>query len=156
NGRGEIFVADGHTPRPGGQDGDRIVKFSANGTFIKAWGSQKGSGPGEVSGPHRLALDAQGRLFVADRGNRRIHIFDQDGHYLDQWTHLGNPSGIWIDKTDTLYVAVAGQDAGIRVANAKDGSLKTIIRDTSPEVVAVDAEGKIYSGLVGGQQLQQY
>jgi len=55
-----------------------------------------------------------------------------------------------------LYVAVPGQDAGIRVASAKDGSLITVIRDTSPEVVVVDAEGKVYSGLVGGKDLQQY
>jgi sugar lactone lactonase YvrE len=154
--RGEIFIADGHTPRPGGQDGDRIVKLSQDGTFIKAWGSSKGAARGEVAGPHRLAMDSQGRLFVADRGNRRIEIFDQDGRYLDEWTHLGSPSGIWIDKNDMIYVAVPGQDAGIRVASAKDGSLKTVIRDTSPEVVVVDAEGKVYSGLVGGKDLQQF
>jgi sugar lactone lactonase YvrE len=82
NARGEIFVADGHTPRPGAPDGDRIVKLSKDGTFIKAWGSTRGAGPGEVTGPHRLALDSQGRLFVADRGNRRIQIFDQEGRFL--------------------------------------------------------------------------
>ena len=155
NARGDIFVADGHTPRPGSQDGDRIVKFSKDGTFIKAWG-QKGSKPGEMVGPHRLAIDSQGRLFVADRGNRRIQIFDQEGRYLDQWTEFGNPSGIWIDKNDTLYVAVAGRDGGIRIGSAKDGSLTAMIRDTSPEVVTSDAQGHVYSGLVGGQQLQQY
>jgi DNA-binding beta-propeller fold protein YncE len=157
NARGEIFVADGHTPRPYTLEGDRIVKFSKDGTFITSWGAQKGSNQGEVFGPHRLAFDARGRLFVADRGNRRIEIFDQEGRFLDQFTHLGNPSGIWIDKTnDLLYVAVAGQDAGIRIASAKDGTLTTIIRDTSPEVVIADSEGNVYSGLVGGKQLQQY
>jgi hypothetical protein len=54
-----------------------------------------------VVGPHRLALDSRGRLFVADRGNRRIRIFDQEGTFLDQWTQFGSPSGIWIDKRDT-------------------------------------------------------
>ena len=156
NARGEIFVADGHTPRPGAPDGDRIVKLSREGRFVKAWGAHKGSGPGEVIGPHRLALDSQGRLFVADRGNRRIQIFDQEGTFLDQWTQFGSPSGIWIDSRDTLYVAVPGQDGGIRIGNAKTGTLTTVIRGTSPEVALADSDGKVYSGLVGGQNLLQF
>jgi hypothetical protein len=149
-------VADGHTPRPGSPDGDRIVKLSKDGKFIKAWGSQKGSEPGQVIGPHRLALDSQGRLFVADRGNRRIQIFDQDGGFIDQWTQFGSPSGIWIDKQDTMYVAVPGKDGGIKIASAKTGSLIAVIPDTSPEVAVADLQGKVYSGLVGGQMLQQF
>lgn len=156
NARGEIFVADGHTPRPTSQDGDRIVKFSRDGKFIKAWAPQKGSKPGELAGPHRLAMDSQGRLFVADRGNRRIQIFDQEGRFVDQWTQFGTPSGIWIDNNDMLYVAVAGQEGGIRIGSAKDGTLTAVIRDTSPEVVTVDAQGNVYSGLVGGMKLERY
>ena len=156
NARGEIFVADGHTPRPGAPDGDRIVKLSKDGTFIKAWGATRGSGPGDVTGPHRLAIDSQGRLFVADRGNRRIQIFDQDGRFLDQWTQFGSPSGIWIDKHDTLYVAVPGQGGGVKIGSAKTGTLTASIGDTSPEVAIADAQGNVYSGLVGGQMLQQF
>jgi DNA-binding beta-propeller fold protein YncE len=156
NTRGEIFVADGHTPRPGSPDGDRIVKLAKDGTFIKSWGSSRGSGPGQVIGPHRLAIDSQGRLFVADRGNRRIEIFDQDGRFLDQWSQFGSPSGIWIDKHDTMYVAVPGKDGGIKIASAATGSLIAVIGDTSPEVAIADSQGRIYSGLVGGQMLQQF
>src|SRR5205807_10332395 len=77
---GDIFVADGH----GGNSNARIVKFSKDGKFIKAWG-KKGSAPGEFDTPHALAFDSKGRLFVADRANDRIQIFDQDGKFLDQW-----------------------------------------------------------------------
>jgi DNA-binding beta-propeller fold protein YncE len=156
NARGEIFVADGHTPRPGSSVGDRIVKLAKDGTFIKAWGAPKSSDPGAVVGPHRLAIDSQGRLFVADRGNRRIQIFDQDGGFLDQWPQFGSPSGIWIDKHDTLYVAVPGRDGGIRIANAATGTLTASIGGTSPEVAIADAAGNVYSGLVGGQKLEQF
>jgi sugar lactone lactonase YvrE len=156
NTRGDIFVADGHTPRPASPDGDRIVKLSKDGKFIKAWGTHQGSAPGEVIGPHRLAIDSQGRLFVADRGNRRIQIFDQDGRFLDQWTQFGSPSGIWIDKHDTLYVAVPGKDGGVKIVNAATGALTGVIHDTSPEVAIADAQGNVYSGLVGGQDLQQF
>jgi len=156
NARGEIFVADGHTPRPGPPDGDRIVKLSKDGTFIKAWGAHKGSAPGEVIGPHRLAMDSQGRLFVADRGNRRIQIFDQDGKFLDQWTQFGSPSGIWIDKQDVMYVAVPGTDGGVKIVNAKTAALISSIGGTSPEVAFADPQGNVYAGLVGGQLLQQF
>src|SRR5262249_8556175 len=77
---GDIFVGDGH----GRDTNARIVKFSKDGKFIKAWG-RKGSGPGEIDIPHALAMDSRGRLFLGDRQNNRIQIFDQDGNYLDQW-----------------------------------------------------------------------
>jgi sugar lactone lactonase YvrE len=69
---GDIFVSDGH----GGDTNARIVKFSRDGKFIKAWG-KRGSGPGEFALNHSLAFDSTGRLFVADRANNRIEIFDQ-------------------------------------------------------------------------------
>jgi DNA-binding beta-propeller fold protein YncE len=156
NTRGEIFVADGHTPRPGSPAGDRIVKLSKDGTFIKAWGTEKGSNPDQVAGPHRLAMDSQGRLFVADRGNARIAIFDQEGRPLAQWTQFGSPSGIWIDRNDVLYVAVPGQNGGIRIGNAKTGVVTESIPNTSPEVAVADPRGYVYSGLVGGQRLDRF
>jgi DNA-binding beta-propeller fold protein YncE len=97
---GSIFVADGH----GQGSNARVVKFSPEGKFLFAWGKQ-GKGPGEFDFPHRLAMDSQGRLFVADRGNSRIQIFDQNGKYLDEWRQFGRPSGIYIDKNDVLYCA---------------------------------------------------
>ena len=93
---GSIFVADGH-------GNSRIIKLSADGKFIKAWG-RKGSAPGEFATPHALALDSQGRLFVADRENNRLQIFDQDGKFLAEWKQFGKPSGLYIDKHDTMYV----------------------------------------------------
>ena len=77
---GYIFVSDGHSgqnenPPPGAAG--RIVKFTKDGKFIKEWG-KNGSAPGEFRTPHALAFDSKGRLFVADRGNHRIQIFDQD------------------------------------------------------------------------------
>lgn len=156
NARGEIFVADGHTPRPGPTGGDRIVKLAKDGTFIKAWGIGLDKKPGEVVGPHRLALDSQGRLFVADRGNRRLQVFDQDGKVLDVWTQFGTPSGIWIDKQDTLYIAVAGAGGGVRVVDAKTGQLTGRIDGISPEVAIADAKGNVYAGLVAGQELMKF
>ena len=72
---GDIFVSDGHTPAMGNA---RVMKFAKDGKFIKQWGKH-GSGPGEFEVPHALAFDSRGRLFVGDRANNRIQIFDQDG-----------------------------------------------------------------------------
>jgi len=160
---GAVLVADGH----GGNTNARIVKFSKDGAFIKAWG-RKGTGPGELDAPHSLAMDSAGRLFVADRGNNRIQIFDQDGKFLDEWKQFGRPSGIFIDRHDVLYAADTQSDEktnppfkrGIRIGSAKDGKVTAFIPDADPdgtgEGVAADADGHIYGALTAGQTLKQY
>jgi DNA-binding beta-propeller fold protein YncE len=160
---GDIFVADGH----GGNSNARIVKFTKDGKFIKTWG-KKGPGPGEFDTPHNLAFDSRGRLFVADRGNSRIQIFDQEGTFLYEWKQFGRPSGIYIDKNDMLYAADSESDEkrnpgwkrGIRIGSAKDGKVEAFILDADPngsqEGVAADAKGNVYGSLTGGMALKRY
>ena len=170
---GDIFVADGHAPGSNA----RIVKFSADGKFIKAWGKQ-GSGPGEFDNPHSLAMDSKGRLFVADRGNSRIQIFDQDGKFLEEWRQFGRPSGVFIDRNDVLYVADSesnlarnpGFRRGIRIGSVKDGKVTAFIPDpvlnpgqgleptngTAAEGVAADAAGNVYGAEVGPRNFKRY
>jgi DNA-binding beta-propeller fold protein YncE len=62
-------------------------------------------GPGESAVIHTLAFDSRGRLFIGDRNNNRIQIFDQDGNFIAQWFQFGRPSGIYIDRSDVIYVA---------------------------------------------------
>ena len=144
---GDIFVRDGH-------GNARVVKFSKDGQFIKAWG-RKGAGPGELDGPHTLAIDSQGRVFVGDRGNHRIQIFDQEGRFLDQWTQFGWPSGMAITKDDTLLVADNLSREGITVGSAKDGSVTAFIGQIGVGVAA-DAMGNVYVGEVAGQMLKKF
>ena len=100
---GDIFVADGHSTN------DRIVKYSKDGKFIKAWG-KTGYAPGEFRVPHCIAMDKRGRLFVCDRSNARIQIFDQDGNFLARWNQFGMPSGIAfsVNDEDLIYVFELG------------------------------------------------
>jgi 6-bladed beta-propeller protein len=135
---GDIFVADGHV-------NNRVVKFTKDGTFIKAWG-KKGTGPGEFSVPHAIALDSRGRVFVADRGNKRIQIFDQEGKYLEEWAQFGRPSGLLITPDDTIYVADVQDQQGISFGSAKDGSVRGTIEGTLPESIAIDRDGGVYAG----------
>jgi len=166
---GDIFVADGH----GGNTNARIVKFTKDGKFIKTWG-KKGSGPGEIDIPHTLAMDSRGRLFVGDRQNNRIQIFDQEGNYLDQWHQFSRPSGVFIDKHDIIYVADSesesvaknhdGWKRGIRVGRVSDGAVTAFIPDpvekitgtSAAEGVAADAQGNIYGAEVGPKRVMKY
>jgi hypothetical protein len=166
---GDVFVADGH----GGNTNARIVKFDKTGKFIKTWG-KKGSEPGEFDGPHTLAMDSRGRLFVGDRGNNRIQIFDQDGNFIAQWTQFSRPSGVYIDKNDVIYVAdsesgsVAKNHAdwkrGMRVGSAKDGTVMFFIPDpdenatttSAAEGVTADAKGDIFGAEVGPKRVMKY
>jgi sugar lactone lactonase YvrE len=169
---GDIFVGDSH--RPTGADktrNDRISKYTKDGKFIRSWG-KRGSMPGDLKEPHSLAFDSQGRLFVADRENNRIQIFDQDGKFLDQWTQFGRPSGLFITKDDTLYVADSesyGEDQpgwkkGIRIGSAKTGKVITFIEDqesTTPEhsgaeFVGVDSKGVVYGSVVRRKMLEKH
>lgn len=152
---GDFFVADGHTGGGTAVGNARIVKFNRDGKFIKTWG-RKGMGPSEFDVPHTLALDSRGRIFVGDRQNNRIQIFDQEGKYLEQWFQFGRPSGIYIDpKTDTIYVADSesrdarnnaglpglpptgysfnpGAQRGIRIGSARDGSVRSFVPEPCP------------------------
>jgi sugar lactone lactonase YvrE len=160
---GDIFVADGHG---GPQGNNRIVKFDKTGKFIKEWG-KKGWQPGEFNVPHNLAMDSEGRLFVADRGNNRIQAFDQDGKFLLEWRQFGRPSGLFIDKNDTLYVADNSPDelnppyrSGIRIGSVHDGIVRGFILESvevnGVEAVAVDDAGNIFGGYTNTLNLRRW
>ncbi len=97
NSRGEIFVTDGY-------GNSRVVKFDRTGRFLKAWG-KKGKAPGEFDIPHAVVIDAQDRVYVADRENGRIQVFDSEGRFLREWGGLKNPQGLFITRNQSLYVA---------------------------------------------------
>jgi sugar lactone lactonase YvrE len=165
---GVIFVSEGH----GGANA-RILKFTKEGKFITSFG-KKGSGPGEMEQPHALAMDSRGRLFVGDRSNNRIQIFDQEGKHLDTWPQFSRPSGIYIDANDMMYVADSesesvarnhdGWKRGIRIGSAKDGKVLSFIPDpvdkttgtSAAEGVAVDRQGNVWGAEVGPRGVKKY
>jgi hypothetical protein len=174
---GDVFVADGH----GEGTNERIMKFDKTGKFIEQWG-KPGNGPcgaGEFSSLHALAIDSQGRLFVGDRDNNRIQIYDQDGKYLACWYQFSRPSGLYIDADDNLFVADSessdeptkgldlshpGWHRGIRIGSAKDGVVKYFIPDTDPKggssasegVAAIGGGAVVYGAEVGSKDFVRY
>ena len=162
---GDIFVSDGHSGQnanwPEGSTG-RIVKFSPEGEYIMEWG-EIGDGPGQFRTPHGIAFDSQGRLFVADRGNHRIQIFDQDGNHLDSYYQFSRISGLFIDADDNLYAIDSesnpgnheGWMTGIRIGHVSEDRVTAFIpphavSEERPfgyagEGVAADRDGNVYA-----------
>ncbi len=170
---GSIFVADGHrgqnmtsleaieNGRAAGDTG-RIIKFSPDGTRLMEWG-QIGALHGEFRTPHALAFDSEGRLWVADRGNHRIEIFDQDGNYIDSRYQYGRISGIYITSDDIVYAIDSESDPirhvswvnGVRIGHVDEDRIRAFIpphaQDDRPyqgaagEGVAVDADGNVFA-----------
>jgi DNA-binding beta-propeller fold protein YncE len=93
---GDFYVSDGY-------GNSRVVKFSKEGKYLTAWG-KPGTGPGEFNTPHSIAIDSKGLVYVSDRENNRIQIFDANGQFLRQWTHLGATQNIFITPQDELWI----------------------------------------------------
>ena len=170
---GTIFVADGHdgqgmTTNAAMEEGRaagataRVIKFAADGTYIKEWG-QIGVRHGEFRTPHALAFDSKGRLWVADRGNHRIEIFDQDGNYLESRYQYGRISGLFITGDDLVY-AIDSESSptnhpgwlnGVRIGHVDEDRITGFIppferedrvyQGTAGEGVAVDVDGNVYA-----------
>jgi len=172
---GTIFVADGHDSQPSNH---RIVKFAPDGTFLKEWDACGKIPSDTLECQHSIVLDSKGRVFVANRGNNRIEIFDQDGKLLDEWYQFGRPSGLFIDKADNLYAADSESDImqhnayirGVHVGSAKTGKVTAFLPDpqgnptpwmpagttNGSEGVAVSDDGVIYVSKVLPAQLVRY
>jgi len=168
---GSIYVSDGHdaqgmTTASAIADGlkrgatSRISKFTPDGKFVKSWG-QIGVRHGEFRTPHALVFDSKGRLWVADRGNHRIEIFDADGKYLESRYMYGRISGIFI-KGAIVY-AIDSESGPLNHANWRNGVRigpldedritgfippfereDRVYQGTAGEGVAVDADGNVY------------
>src|SRR5207237_7012382 len=126
-------VSDRHAPNK--HNAARVVKFSKDGRFIKEWG-RKGSAPGEFDEPHDIFVGgSRGWVYVTDRRNQRVQVFDQNGNFIAAWKQFGEPSSVFVGKDDTMYIGGFFSDAtgkkselrGIVGVNVIDGWLKALL-----------------------------
>ena len=168
---GDIFVSDGHSgqsPDPPPGSTGRILKFDKDGNFIKEWG-EIGFRPGQFRTPHAMEFDSLGRLYVADRGNHRIQIFDQDGNLLEIYTNYSRISGLFITDDDMLYAIDSesgvsnhpGWRTGVRIGPAAEDRVTAFVpphahervQGVAGEGVAVDGDGNVYAAEGPGSRL---
>jgi DNA-binding beta-propeller fold protein YncE len=174
---GDVFVSDGY-------GNSRVAHFTQDGTFVKAWGTL-GTKPGEFSLPHSIAVDSRGRLYVADRNNVRIQVFDQTGKLLDVWPDVITPWGLCVTPKDEVWVcgstpevwdtASRGGMLGIPPKDqvlmrfTPDGKLAQLWAVPKGEdgkerpgdlnwvhCLALDSKGDIYAGDINGQRIQKF
>jgi DNA-binding beta-propeller fold protein YncE len=101
---GDLYVTDGY-------GNARVHRFAPDGRLLHSWG-EPGDGPGQFHVPHGLAVDRDGTVYVADRENSRVQLFDADGAYRGEWTDVARPCQLYIDRDDWVYVAELGFIAG--------------------------------------------
>lgn len=153
---GDIYISDGY-------GNARIHRFSPDGDLLRSWG-ESGSDPGQFNVPHNICSDEAGRIYVADRENHRIQIFDGDGNYLGQWNNLHRPCAIVFDGEGNLCVGELGPALPMNrmfrnlgcVVKLLDGEGAQVVRIggdrpgaepgrfIAPHGIAVDSHGDIY------------
>ncbi|MBK51281.1 MAG: hypothetical protein CMQ45_02720 [Gammaproteobacteria bacterium] len=167
---GTLYIIDGHINPDSNR---RVVHMTAEGDFIESWGS-KGFGPLQFEGPHAIAVDSSGRMYIGDRTNNRLQVLSPTGELLAIWTHWGRPSGIRI-VGDTLYAVDSesraafgeygynpGWHRGIYVGRI-DGTITDFIPDPTPsgptsfpEGIGVSDDGVIWGASVGDREILKF
>ena len=135
---GDFYVTDGYA-------GTRVVKFSHDGKYLLEWGT-RGTGPGQFQLPHNLVVDAEGRVYVADRETKRIEVFDANGHFLNQWPTVEGVSGLFMTKDQRIWAGAVllnlkGEVTG-RLPGGSAGGHAVAVAD-SGEVYLAQLRGKV-------------
>jgi len=148
-------VADGYV-------NSRVIKFNRDGEYLTHWG-RKGTGDGEFDLVHDVTVDSSGRVYVADRTNARVQIFDTNGKFLGKWTHLGSPFGLYyVDREKAIYmgdgyanrivkVNLEGQILGVLGSTGKTPGKFDALHN-----IAVDSTGAIYTAEIRTWRVQKF
>ena len=144
---GEIYIADGY-------GNARVHKFTPDGTLLLSWG-EPGTAPGQFTLPHSIWVDKQDNVWVVDRENNRIQIFNTQGKFLSEWTDLSRPTDMFIDNNDTVYVSELNQRVSIFTIDGKllarwgnEGQDEDSPLFYAPHAITVDSRGDLYIGEV--------
>ena len=132
---GSIYVSDGYGSA-------RVVKFASDGTYLLDWGG-RGTGPGEFGLPHNLVADERGRVYVTDRDNGRIQVFDSNGDFLDQWQDLDGVSTVFMTKDQRIWAGGILRDLDGTIVDELPG-------DVGGHGTTVAADGSVFVAQLSG------
>ena len=150
---GEFLISDGYI-------NSRVVKYGKDGKFVMEWG-KKGKGQGEFTLPHSIAVDARKRVYVADRDNSRIQVFDLNGKFLDMWPNIRFPLSIVVSKDQFLWICDGQSNKFLKYT--LDGKLVYSFgtfggepgQFWGPHQFSVDSDGNLYAVEVWGGRVQK-
>ncbi len=147
---GDLYVTDGYRNA-------RVHRFTGDGRLVKSWG-EPGHGPGQFHLPHSIAFDDDGKLYVADRSNKRIQIFSPEGDYLGEWTGMGGPNDITCGRDGNFYIAEQEDGGNPAYVTVRDPKGAVLARMESRHVhgVGVDSRGDIYAGLTQNRSVDKF
>mgnify|MGYP001418043520 FL=1 len=162
-GDGSLYITDGY-------GNTRVHRFVAEGKHLGSWG-EPGTDPGQFNLPHNVGVDRQGRVYVADRENFRVQIFDAGGRFITQWNNLYRPCGLYVDRQgdqDRIYIGELSSSVSVSEGIQNLGARLQIFTPAgervarigaplpgsgpgefvAPHTVAVDSRGDVYVGEV--------
>ena len=152
---GDFYVSDGY-------GNSRVIQYNKQGEYLRHWG-QKGTGDGEFDLVHDVALDKRGRVYVADRTNSRVQVFDSDGKFIAKWTHVGQPWGLaYAAVEDALYICDGLNNRVVKLSPEGEilgafGSFgKAPGKFDFAHHIAADAEGSIYVVEIKNWRVQKF
>ncbi len=147
---GDIYVTDGYRNA-------RVHRFTGDGKLITSWGTP-GKEQGQFHLPHSIAFDQDGKLYVADRANKRIQIFSPDGAFLGMWTGMGGPNDISRAKDGTFVIAEQEDGGNPAYVTVRDANGNVLAKMESRHVhgVGVDSRGDIYAGLTVDRSVDKF
>jgi len=135
--RGEIYVSDGY-------GNARVHKYSPGGKLLLSWG-EPGTDPGQFNIPHNIATDAEGWVYVADRENHRVQVFDGNGRYETQWVNMHRPCGLYCCRAHSP----GGKPSFIIGELGPGMAVNRNVPNIGPRLTIVDASGKAIARLGG-------
>jgi sugar lactone lactonase YvrE len=151
---GTFFVTDGYV-------NTRVVKFDATGKFLKTWGG-KGAGPGQFNLPHSIDIDRNRRLYVADRQNGRVQIFDEQGTFLDEWDNIVQPFHLIVSPDQHVWVSDGVTNKFLQFTSAGRLVSSWGTYGSMPGALfgvhqfSVDSEGNVYVAEAFGGRAQKF
>ena len=152
---GDLFISDGYV-------NSRVIKFTRDGDYLLHWGS-KGEGDGQFNLVHDVTIDSAGKVYVADRTNARVQIFDASGKFLGKWTDIGNPWGLaYVSKENAIYMCDGHNNRVIKLG--LDGTVQGVLGSQGRipgkldfvHNIAVDSEGSIYVVEIKNWRVQKF
>jgi DNA-binding beta-propeller fold protein YncE len=162
---GDIYVAEqGEDEEAMGFGDARVVRLASDGTYLGSWGSP-GTGPGEFHFLHAIAVDSRGRVYVSDRENNRVQIFDAEGARLGEWTHLGSTMSLVITPDDELWMLNHRDNVQIMTYDALAGRIMRVdlesgrilgSLETPGHWLDVSPSGDLYVGSITGNVFRFY